>query len=200
MIFVVAGNHEQAYQYINKKLEERIRNGEEVSRVDDYSYVRDVMTLKGISNPRGVFIGTWKERKDILEIVQTLMMNSINPNPVVGKIWKELKKRTALVFVNGVLQSESNDYVINDDDSISFKQAPQPLAQINIQNEFQIITHVGNGSLVRFSCVDPVRVNPRYTQSQAISDAADLLAKEIDAEVLASVCRKINGGLNGQET
>jgi hypothetical protein len=89
--YVVAGNHEQAYQYINRKIEERVRNGEEVSKINDYSYVRDVTTLRGVSNPKGVFIGSWKERKDIKDIVQQLMVSQTHVNPVLIKIWKEVR-------------------------------------------------------------------------------------------------------------
>lgn len=90
MIFVVAGTEPQAYEYINRKLEERLRNGEEVSKVDDYKYVHGPDVLRGVRDPRGVFIGTWRERKDIKEIVETLLMQSVHVNPTLGKIWKEL--------------------------------------------------------------------------------------------------------------
>lgn len=89
--YVVAGNQEQAYQYINRKIEERVRNGEEISKINDYSYVRDVDTLRGVSNPKGVFIGTWRERKDIKDIVQQLMMTQTHHNPSLVKIWKEVR-------------------------------------------------------------------------------------------------------------
>ena len=97
MIYVVAGNHEQAYEYINRKLEERIRNGEQVSKVDDYTYVRDVNVLRGILNPKGVFIGSWKERKDIKDIVQQLMVSQSHVNPVLIKIWKEVRNEPVRV-------------------------------------------------------------------------------------------------------
>jgi hypothetical protein len=137
MIYVVAGNQEQAYQYINRKLEERIRNGEEVSRVDDYSYVRDVDTLRGILNPRGVFIGTWRERKDIKDIVQQLMVTQSHVNPILIKIWKELKK------------------------------TPTKL------------TPVAGGWI---------------NEELVLKQAADMLAKSVDDEVMKQVMTKINGG------
>lgn len=90
MIFVIAGNQEQAYQYINRKIEERVKNGEEVSKINDYKYVYDVTTLRGIHNPRGVFIGTWKKRKDIFDIVSTLRQNCNPPNKALIKIWQDL--------------------------------------------------------------------------------------------------------------
>ena len=78
-VFVVAGNHDEAYTYINRKLEERIANGETVSKIGDYVYVDSVIRLRGVSNPHGVFIGTWKDRPDILEIVFELIMHSTDP-------------------------------------------------------------------------------------------------------------------------
>ncbi len=104
MIYVVAGNHEEAYQYINRKLEERIRNGEPVSKVDDYSYVRDAMMLRGISNPRGVFIGSWRQRKDIRDIVEQLMLQQDAGNPALRKIWDEVYESHPIQPSQGILR------------------------------------------------------------------------------------------------
>lgn len=90
MIFVIAGNEPEAYDYINRKLEERIRNGDSVSKIDDYKYVHDVKVLRGIENPKGVFIGSWKQRVDIKDIVQQLMIASRSKNPTLTNIWLEL--------------------------------------------------------------------------------------------------------------
>lgn len=95
--YVVAGNQEQAYQYINRKIEERVRNGEEVSKISDYCYVRDVITLRGVSNPHGVFVGTWRERKDIKDIVQQLMVSQTHVNATLIKIWKEVRNEPVIV-------------------------------------------------------------------------------------------------------
>ncbi len=92
-IYVIAGNHNQAYEYINRKLEERISNGEMVSKIGDYVYVDSINRIKGISNPHGVFIGTWKDRPDIIDIVETLMIQSTSPNSSLGKILKQLKHK-----------------------------------------------------------------------------------------------------------
>ena len=55
-----------------------------------YVYVSHADNLRGIQNPHGVFVGNWLGRPDILEIVQQLMMCSTDPNPALGKIYKEL--------------------------------------------------------------------------------------------------------------
>lgn len=73
MIYVIAGREPEAYEYINRKLEERIRNGESVSKIDDYKYVHSANILRGTINPSGVFVGSWRQRKDIEEIIITLL-------------------------------------------------------------------------------------------------------------------------------
>lgn len=90
MIFVIAGNEPEAYEYINRKLEERIRNGDSVSKIDDYKYVHSESVLRGVNDPKGVFIGSWKNRPDIKDIVQTLMVATKSKNPTLTKIWLEL--------------------------------------------------------------------------------------------------------------
>jgi hypothetical protein len=78
-VYVVAGNHDQAYEYINRKIAERISNGETVNKIGDYVYLDKVNRLRGVSNPHGVFIGTWRDRPDILDIVFELIMHSTDP-------------------------------------------------------------------------------------------------------------------------
>lgn len=90
MIFVIAGTEPQAYEYINRKLEERIRNGELPNQIDDYKYVHNANVIRGIEDPHGVFIGTWKDRKDIKDIVSILMVSSRAQNKVLNEIWMEL--------------------------------------------------------------------------------------------------------------
>lgn len=94
MIFVIAGTEPQAYEYINRKLEERIRNGELPNQIDDYKYVHNANVLRGIQDPHGVFIGTWKDRKDIRDIVSILMTTSRAKNQTLNAIWMELNEKS----------------------------------------------------------------------------------------------------------
>lgn len=71
--FVVAGNKEQYLTFIKKKCEELYNLGDEVS-LSHFIYVNDINTLKGHTNPIGWFIGNWRERKDINEIIFQLML------------------------------------------------------------------------------------------------------------------------------
>ena len=90
MIYVVAGTADEAYNYINRKIEERISNGEKVSSINEYGYVHNVNVVRGVRNPTGVFIGTWKKRKDIFDIVSVLRSAQDVPNKALRKVWQDL--------------------------------------------------------------------------------------------------------------
>ena len=89
--FVIAGNHEQARRWIKKECDRRWASGDTAVTLSDYIYVDDVSRIKGYSNPHGKFIGTWKERWDIREIVEQLLISTMPPNPTLIQIRKELK-------------------------------------------------------------------------------------------------------------
>lgn len=141
MIYVVAGNADQAYNYINRKIEERISNGERVSSINEYAYVHNANVVRGIRNPTGVFIGTWRERKDIIDIVAVLRSSQDAPNWALRQIWQELMIKDATP-VPGL--------------------TPVPGGWVNT--------------------------------TMAIDHAAEMLAREIDKEVL----RELGVGLDGQ--
>jgi len=135
MKFVIAGNTHQANEWIQKDIKRREILREVIS-MKDYRIVHDVSSIRGFQDPHGVFVGTWKQRVDILQIVETLMMQSVYVNKLLGKVYSEVKATT--------------------------KPKPTPK-----------LTPMG----------------------YKIEDAADLLAREIDAEVLRSLTNNINGGL-----
>lgn len=90
-IFVIAGNRQQADQWIKTNLEKRSKSGSTTLSWSDYVVVSDVNKLRGIQDPHGVFIGTWRERLDAYEIVQTLIYNSIHVNKQLEAIRREVK-------------------------------------------------------------------------------------------------------------
>jgi len=53
-----------------------------------YRYVRDVNSLQGIQNPDGIFIGSWKQRSDIFQLLQVLLTRMIS-----------VKKRNAILAI-----------------------------------------------------------------------------------------------------
>jgi hypothetical protein len=98
-IYVIAGNHNEAYAWINRKIAERISQGETLNKIGDYVYVDSPNRLRGLANPSGVFIGTWRDRPDILEIVECLVHHSNNSDrlrEIHNQLYYEHHKRTAV--------------------------------------------------------------------------------------------------------
>ena len=65
--YVICGNKAEYDEYVRKNFKE---NGQR-----EYIYLYDVLGLKGIANPSGVFVGTWYERPDIPDIISLLYMS-----------------------------------------------------------------------------------------------------------------------------
>lgn len=55
--YIVAGNYNEFSEYILKKYFDKF-----------YCYVDSPDKLRGVRNPKGFFIGSWRNRKDIAEI------------------------------------------------------------------------------------------------------------------------------------
>lgn len=77
--FVIAGNHAHARMWIKEDADKRWRAGETSITLSDYIYVSGPEQLRGYSDPHGVFIGNWYERKDIREIL-TILSQYAYPN------------------------------------------------------------------------------------------------------------------------
>jgi len=69
--FVIAGTKHEADYWIINDLSKRYPSNTSIS-MSDYVYVSSPEKLKNISDPHGVFVGTWYERSDMLEVIQTL--------------------------------------------------------------------------------------------------------------------------------
>jgi hypothetical protein len=89
-IYVVAGTFDQAKTYISNKRADYAISGEPPLLMPNYLAVTNVVHLKGIRNPTGVLIGTWREREDIIEILETLMLASDLPNKALAAAYDEL--------------------------------------------------------------------------------------------------------------
>jgi hypothetical protein len=92
-IYVIAGTAREATDWIKGNLQKRILNGETPIGMSEYAYVTGVDTLRGIRNPHGVFVGSWKERLDIFQIVEALMLSSIYVNHALSKVYNEVKPK-----------------------------------------------------------------------------------------------------------
>lgn len=91
-IFVIAGNREQANEWIKSNLIKRHNEGETDISWSDYVIVKDATSLRGYRDPHGVFIGTWRDRSNIIEIVELLLISSMSVNTELHRIHKELQK------------------------------------------------------------------------------------------------------------
>lgn len=89
--FVIAGTHAEAKFWIKQDLDKRWDNGETSLTLSHYWIVSNAVNLKGVSNPHGVFVGTWKNRTDILEIVKQLMISSHLGNTALKEIYESIK-------------------------------------------------------------------------------------------------------------
>jgi hypothetical protein len=95
MKFVIAGTRAEAEEWIRKDIEKRSILREVIS-MKDYIILDDVHRLRGMKDPHGVFVGTYKSRPDYLDIIRELMMVSTFINPVLTQMWKEVRPRPKL--------------------------------------------------------------------------------------------------------
>jgi hypothetical protein len=92
--FVIAGNHEQAKHWINNHLKKRQAAGETTLSSSEYVIVHGSDVLRGRGEVHGVFVGTWRDRMDIEEIVEILFTQTIHVSPQLEKIRKELRLKS----------------------------------------------------------------------------------------------------------
>ena len=69
--YVIAGNRNEFINFRDIKCNDLAKEGKTVS-LSNFVYVISPTQLKGISSPHGWFIGTWRDRHDIKDIVQAL--------------------------------------------------------------------------------------------------------------------------------
>lgn len=75
---VIAGNDYQAKYWILTDLGKKYPSNTSLS-MSDYIIVYRPDQLRGMRDPNGIFIGTWKDRKDIFELLNTLMISMNDP-------------------------------------------------------------------------------------------------------------------------
>lgn len=93
-IYVVAGNSAEMDAYRLKK----IREGSK----DNYYYVQTPESLRGLSTIKGVFIGTWAQRKDIHLIQEQIKL-----------IKARMVQDEAMVKAAGIIAQEIDTTLIN---------------------------------------------------------------------------------------
>jgi len=75
---VIAGTHHEANYWIIQDLGKKYPSMTSLS-MSDYSIVHSPDQLRGMRDPNGIFIGTWRNRKDIFEILNMLLVNVTIP-------------------------------------------------------------------------------------------------------------------------
>lgn len=75
---VIAGNAHEANYWIINDLGKKYPTVS-THRMSDYVLVRTADDIRGMKDPKGIFIGTWKQREDIFEILNMLLVNMIDP-------------------------------------------------------------------------------------------------------------------------
>jgi len=84
---VVAGTTHEANYWIIQNLGKKYPSNTSLS-MSDYIIVHSPDQLRGRRDPSGIFIGTWRNRKDIFEILNMLLVQMIDP--VKHKIIQDL--------------------------------------------------------------------------------------------------------------
>jgi hypothetical protein len=90
-IYVVAGTRWEAKGWIMQDIEKKYPTNPSLT-ISHYVYVDSPSRLRGLNDPHGVFIGTWRSRNDIKEIVETLLQCCYR-NLELEKIHQELYLR-----------------------------------------------------------------------------------------------------------
>jgi len=87
---VIPGNYNQGLDWAEKNCKKRWNSGDTSASLSEYIIITDVKQLFGIQNPRGVFVGSWRERNDIHDIVMQLQLCCSGENPRLTKVWESL--------------------------------------------------------------------------------------------------------------
>jgi hypothetical protein len=76
---VIAGTYHEANYWIIQDLGKKYPSNTSLS-MSDYTIVHNADQLRGRRDPSGVFVGNWRERKDIFEILNMLLVNMTIPS------------------------------------------------------------------------------------------------------------------------
>lgn len=88
-IFVVAGTDAEAFEWIKQDCDRRWHDGETSLSLSDYVICSSTQKLRGIYDIHGYLVGTWRQRKDIEEILRLILLSSSGKNETIKKLYKE---------------------------------------------------------------------------------------------------------------
>lgn len=75
---MIAGNANQAKYWIIQDLGKKYPSNTSLS-MSDYIIVSSPDQLRGMRDPTGIFVGTWKQRTDIFELLNMLLVQMTDP-------------------------------------------------------------------------------------------------------------------------
>ena len=83
-IYIVSGTYEEYKQYRQKKFNEFLDQPptQEFVEFPEYHYIQHVGNLLGLVNPKGFYIGTYKDRPDLPEIELAVKIAKSKRNPI----------------------------------------------------------------------------------------------------------------------
>jgi hypothetical protein len=100
-VFVVAGNHKEALDWAHRDLAKRWNSGETSVSLSEYILVSNIDQLRGHHDPHGVFIGTWRSRRDILNLIELMIRQTMSANANLMAIHRSLRPTPKLKPVSG---------------------------------------------------------------------------------------------------
>ncbi len=90
--FVIAGNRNEYMNFIVPMSEKLWKEGQTSISFSHFVYVDSIDRIRGVRDIHGWFVGSWRERKDILEILQYMMVINHN-NKIIADEYSKLFKR-----------------------------------------------------------------------------------------------------------
>lgn len=89
--FIVTGTYDEFKYFSKKKYQQLWASGNFVQHTDLIYASLD--SIRGYRNPTGWFYGTWRDRKDIDELITHLRLYHSNQNVVLEKLHREVRER-----------------------------------------------------------------------------------------------------------
>lgn len=88
MKYVIAGNKKEYDDFIRKY----------ELNINEHKYVYDAITVRGTSNPQGYFVGSWRDRDDISDILETMWLCMRTENKEFDKVLAEFRSHKREVY------------------------------------------------------------------------------------------------------
>jgi hypothetical protein len=88
MKYVIAGNKREYDEFLMKY----------ILSPNEHKYVYDAISVRGTVNPQGYFVGSWRDRDDISEILETMWLCMRTENKEFEKVLAEFRSHKREVY------------------------------------------------------------------------------------------------------